>query len=106
MKLNDVDIQAQLVSGTNIQTINGNNILNSGDLIVGGSGVHALLPLASGEQTASNVLVGGFSGSPMVANRLWTYPFFPANTVVSSNLYICYRSSSGWIILSYFNLFR
>ena len=87
-----INIQGQpkLVSGVNIKTINGNSLLGSGDLVVSGgaSGVHALLPLASGEQTASNVLVGGFSGSPMVANRLWTYPFFPANTVVSSNLYI------------------
>lgn len=51
-------------------------------------GVHALLPLASGEQTTSNLLVGSFGSSPMIANRLWTYPFFPLNTVVSSNLYI------------------
>ena len=54
----------------------------------GGGGVHALIPLASGEQTTSSLIVGGLSNSSMIPNRLWTYPFFPLNTVVSSNLYI------------------
>jgi len=54
----------------------------------GASGIHALIPLESGEQTTSNVLLASLSSSPMIANRLWTYPFFPLNTVVSSNLYI------------------
>lgn len=34
----ETTLQTQLVSGTNIKTINGNSVLGSGDLVVGGSG--------------------------------------------------------------------
>lgn len=36
MKINKVDIQSQLVSGTNIKTINSTSLLGSGDLVLGG----------------------------------------------------------------------
>lgn len=50
MKLNNVDIQAQLVSGTSIKTINGSSVLGSGDLIVGGggNGTHFNFPITNG----------------------------------------------------------
>jgi hypothetical protein len=83
--------QDLLVSATNIKTINGNSLLGSGDLVVsggGGGGVHALIPLASGEVTTCNLSFGTFGSSATILNRLWGFPFFPLNTVVSSNLYI------------------
>ncbi len=40
--INENTIQATLVSGTNIKTINGASILGSGDLTVGGSAAHAI----------------------------------------------------------------
>lgn len=38
MKINSVPVQGELVSGTNIKTINGTSVLGSGDLVVGGGG--------------------------------------------------------------------
>jgi len=71
MKINTVDIQAQLVSGTNIKTINGSSVLGSGDLVVGGGMrkyVNTTLQTAS--ISPGETLVGSY--------------LIPANTFVSN----------------------
>lgn len=54
----------------------------------GGGGIHAQIPLSSGESISACLMQNPPSNSPMITNRLWTYPFFPANTIVSSAIYI------------------
>jgi hypothetical protein len=52
-------------------------------------GIHALLPLASGQSTTSSI--SGFALTntlPGVANRIVTYPFIPNRTITSSSLYL------------------
>ena len=48
--------QAQLVSGTNLKSINGNSLLGAGDLSVGG--------LTNPMTTAGDIIVAGASGAP------------------------------------------
>jgi hypothetical protein len=83
-------LQATLVSGTNIKTINSNTILGSGDLVVGGGGgVHVLTKPVSGRfYNARNTATFGSSGSSLPANSIQLYPFFPANSLTISNLMI------------------
>jgi hypothetical protein len=51
-------------------------------------GVNAQLPLSSGDATTAQMTGGSFTSGAVSANRLLAYPFFPANNVVSSSLYI------------------
>jgi hypothetical protein len=81
--------QEALVSGTNIKSINGNSIVGSGDLVVGGlSGVHALLPLTSGGAIAIQVNGTGITTVGTINNRLYAIPFIPARTFTTSNFYL------------------
>jgi hypothetical protein len=64
--------------------VNGVPISGGGGL----QGIHALVPLASGEQTNSAVTTQSMASSAMVANRLYAYPFIPAQNITTSNLYI------------------
>lgn len=85
--------QDTLVSGTNIKTINGNDILGSGDLTISGGG-------ATGGVNAQKFIVSGqyvnqylvYSSAPttstVVANRLYCMPFFPNQTFTSQSLVI------------------
>jgi len=85
------DKQDELVSGTNIKTINGSSVLGSGDLVVGGggaSGIHAITALASGQSTYAGTTSQGFSSSSSVFNRLVACPFIPNQNITSSALYI------------------
>ena len=95
MQLNNVDIQAQLISGTNIKTINGNNILGSSNLTVidGLPGVHALLKLITGDVVSCQINAGTSNGVASQPNRLTALPFIPAQTFTSSNLYINARGT-------------
>jgi hypothetical protein len=82
--------QAALVSGTNIKTINGNSVLGSGDLVVGGSTTLAIgtTPITSG--TIGRVLFEG-TGNVLqqstnlfwdnTNNRLGVGTSTPANTL-------------------------
>jgi len=72
MKINTVDIQAQLVSGTNIKTINGSSVLGSGDLVVGG-----------GMRKYVNTTLQTASISPPGETLVGSY-LIPANTFVSN----------------------
>jgi len=85
--------QDTLVSGTNIKTINGNSVLGSGDLTISGGsglrGIHALIPLSSGNFTSSQIQASSSaSASAFTSNRLIAYPFIPAQNITTSNLFI------------------
>jgi hypothetical protein len=85
----DLAVQPTLVSGTNIKTINGSSVLGSGDLSVGTlKGVHALLKLTTGTVTSCQITAGTQNSVASIANRLSALPFNPAQTFISSNLYI------------------
>jgi hypothetical protein len=81
--------QAALVSGTNIKTINGNSILGSGDLVVGGSSYP--VKLAS---SFSGIQITG--QSVVISDAL----YIPANTITATNFLLninatLYRTFSG-----------
>lgn len=85
--------QDTLVSGTNIKTINGSSVLGSGDLTISGGsglkGVHALIPLKSGDVTNTVMIsVNPLSNTAFTANRLVAYPFIPNQDFTSSDLFI------------------
>lgn len=88
----NVAVQPTLVSGTNIKTVNGGSLLGSGDLTVSGSGlkgVHAVIPLSSGEKTNVTLIPSGSaSSSAFTADRMIAYPFIPNQTIVTSDLYM------------------
>lgn len=74
-------MQLQLVSGTNIKTVNGNSLLGSGDLTVGGgggiSGLTAnFLPYATGATTIANSALKYVSDAQglRVGTNLFTVP--------------------------------
>ena len=81
--------QDDLVSGTNIKTINGSSVLGSGNLVLsGGGGIHALVQPRSG-QVVSAVLTGSaFNTVATTPNRLTAQPFIPSKTFTTANLYI------------------
>ena len=91
--------QEKLVSGVNIKTINGNSVLGSGDLVVSGGGgglqgIHALLPLSSGDSITNSIngtnALGGIN-----ANRITTSPFIPAQDITCSSLYVSVNGGAG-----------
>jgi hypothetical protein len=96
MKINSVPVQGELVSGTNIKTINGTSVLGSGDLVVGGGGggggAHAFIIPSSANW--SNPMVNSFicnenfTTLTTTANRITTYPFIPFNTITSTALVV------------------
>jgi hypothetical protein len=90
--------QATLVSGTNIKTINGESVLGSGDIVVGGGGGGSGL---QGAQIQFNNNGGnasfGFNASMIAANtgtviptanRLDVYPITPNKTLTNVSLTI------------------
>lgn len=83
--------QDTLVSATNIKTINGADILGSGDLTISGgaSGVHGFIKPQTGQSVSSSINAAALSGTlALTANRLYTNPFIPAQTITCSSLYI------------------
>jgi hypothetical protein len=86
------DKQEQLVSGTNIKTINGSSVLGSGDLVVSGGGgasaFNAIVPLGSGG-IYSNIPVGASNSTQnLTANIISLMPFIPAQTFTTSNIFL------------------
>ena len=80
-------LQPTLVSGTSIKTINGSSVLGSGNLAVGGGGVHILTKPVSGRTyNAKTTGTNGSSNFNPSANTITLYPFIPANTLTVSNL--------------------
>jgi len=77
-------LQATLVSGTNIKTINSTTLLGSGDIVLG-SGVHVLTKPVSGRSYSvrTSITQGTFT-FPLGVNSILLYPFIPANTLTIS----------------------
>lgn len=100
--------QDALVSGTNIKTINGSDILGSGDLSTGLIGAHQITPLSSNETTSASLNANGLVPTfTTTNNRLVTYPFIPNVTFTSQFMYIYVNTavaSSICRILIYSNL--
>jgi hypothetical protein len=81
MKLNNIDIQAQLDSGTSIKTINGNNVLGSGDITLSPGATQALVVPPSGYyMLPMNNPGGGTTNTALTANRVTLFPIIFANT--------------------------
>lgn len=85
--------QENLVSGTNIKTVNGNSILGSGNLSA--KGVHTLVKPAVGQSTSFGLTAANVSTTSSFALRLIVVPYIPANTITCSSLYINIASSSA-----------
>jgi hypothetical protein len=81
-------LQATLVSGTNIKTINSNTILGSGDLVIaGGGGVHVLTKPVLGRSYSLRTNATTTTANSFVsANVIALSPFIPANSLTISNL--------------------
>lgn len=81
--------QDNLISGTNIKTINGSSVLGSGDLTVGGGGgTHALLKPNFGQSFTSMITAYSFSSASLTASRMVLTPFIPANSFTAETMYI------------------
>jgi len=81
--------QDTLVSATNIKTINGSSVLGSGDLSVGTFvGVHALVPLQSGDSVSAVVNGNAGAGVATTINRLTTFPFIPNQSFTTASFSI------------------
>jgi hypothetical protein len=92
----DLVVQPTLSSGVNIKTINGTTILGSGDLTVGGGGgVHILTKTVSGRTYSVRTDCSSSSASAVsAANTIYLSPFVPANSLTISNLQINVASAA------------
>lgn len=99
MNINSVPLnfQDKLVSGENIKTINSNSLLGSGNLIVGGGGLHILtqpiatwLYLAQGFQTNY-----GTTSLSNGVNTMQLSLFYPATTFTITELSINVTTASS-----------
>ena len=82
-----------VVAGTNItvdDTDPANPIVSASGGGGGGGiqGVHALVPLSSGDQINASITAQANTTANAFANRLTAYPFIPAQNITTSNLYI------------------
>lgn len=84
--------QEQLVSGSNIKTVNGQSLLGSGgiNIDVPIKGIHGIVPVptSSGMSYTQCLNASGFSVMNGVANRMYLAPFIPANTFTSISMSI------------------
>lgn len=82
--------QDDLVSGTNIKTINGNSVLGSGDLVIsggGGGGAHVLTqPIPARNYSATVLSIPGYSTNTTQANALTLIPFIPAHSLTIDSM--------------------
>jgi hypothetical protein len=92
----DLVVQPTLSSGVNIKTINGTTILGSGDLSTGGGGgVHILTNPVSGRSYSVRTDCSSSSASSVsAANTIYLSPFVPANSLTISNLQINVTSAA------------
>jgi hypothetical protein len=69
-------------------------------------GVHAILPLASGQNTFASTASQGLSTTTTIVNRLYAVPFIPNQNITTSALYMNVTSTTGGNarILIYSNL--
>jgi len=86
--------QDDLISGTNIKTINGDSVLGSGDLVISGgggaSGIHAqLLPggtIFGGVHQSNRLGAGSNYNTQTFANETQYFPFIPNNTFTTTEM--------------------
>ena len=91
MNINSVPLAFQdtLVSGSNIKTINSNSLLGSGNLLVGGSGVHILTkPISNRQYNVRLNGTPGFTYASTTNNQIILNPFIPLNSLTIKNLII------------------
>jgi hypothetical protein len=88
MKLNNIDIQAQLESGTSIKTINGNNVLGSGDITISGlKGIHVLTKPV--RNAYYNAMIGVNQGTiGWGSGILYLSPFIPNYDLITNEMSI------------------
>jgi hypothetical protein len=81
--------QDDLVSGTNIKTINSTSLLGSGNLTIsGGGGFNTPVKMGTGN-IYSNIPIGAPGNTQAVSsNLIHLMPFIPANSFTTSNLFI------------------
>lgn len=81
--------QDDLISGTNIKTINGSSVLGSGDLTIsGGGGFNTPVKMGS-NNIYSNIPYGAPGNTQSLSgNLIYLMPFIPANSFATSNLFI------------------
>lgn len=89
-----VAVQPTLVSGTNIKTINGSSVLGSGNLTVGGGGIHIQTKPRTGF-AYSNLLISGSTTFGNSANIMYLTPFIPANTLTITSAAIQVTTSGA-----------
>jgi hypothetical protein len=86
--------QDLLISGTNIKTINGSSVLGSGDLTISvGSGLKGLHNIfgyfdLTTQGISAQLTASGSTPVAIGANQMYSYPFFPNNTITSVSLKI------------------
>jgi hypothetical protein len=81
----DLAVQPTLVSGTNIKTVNSTTLLGSGNLTLP-TGVHILTkPILGRTYNARTTCAGGGFIGPLVGSSIQLYPFIPANTLTVSS---------------------
>lgn len=81
--------QAPLVSGTNIRTINGNSVLGSGNLTIGGGGgIHAPKRPSTGQGVNCSIYASTLTTLTLANTRVYLTPFCPATSFNSASLNI------------------
>lgn len=78
----NISVQDTLVSGSNIKTINGSSVLGSGNLTIsGGGGIHVLTQPYTGMAVGLALNTANHNGTTSFsANTLSFFPFIPAST--------------------------
>ena len=103
----DCTLQAQLVSGTNIKTINSTSLVGSGNITTP-VGIHApLIPASGGYINPLMMVYQGITATTQSANTLRCFPFIPMKsfTIVSYSIEVTTAvASSNMRVLFYDNL--
>jgi len=102
MLINNIEVQAPLVSGTNIKTINGSTLLGRGDLVVGGGGGGVSIKLRSQNwylagnpwfiPPSSNILN---NSTAFNSGQIYFVPYFCLETVVVDQLQLRSSGATG-----------
>jgi len=103
----DCTLQAQLVSGTNIKTINSTSLVGSGNITTP-VGIHApLIPASGGFINALMIVFQGVTTTTLAVNNLRCFPFIPMKsfTIVSYSIEVTTAvASSNMRVLFYDSL--
>jgi hypothetical protein len=99
LKINKVNIQSALVSGTNIKTINGSSVLGSGDLTISGGGVgggtHFNFPITNGSIYMNQIIGNSMSVATLVQYGIWGGVITTAQNVMALDISISVTGGLG-----------